>query len=160
MKIVITDTGTWPYRLSREDKVITDTGLIQPCRMCNACWVKTPGMCVIPDPLQYFGADLSRCEEVVLVSRVEYGAFSPFVSGVLERMKPYVYPCLSGVDNVRFRSRYASHFTVSAFLYSEDIDEEGKKQVRQLVYQVCDQLSAQPGEIVFMHDALGLGGRL
>ena len=24
MKIVITDTGTWPYRLQKEDKVITD----------------------------------------------------------------------------------------------------------------------------------------
>ena len=160
MKIVITDTGTWPYRLQKEDKVITDTGLIQPCRMCDACWVKTPGMCVIPDPLQYFGAELSRCEEVVLDSRVEYSALSPFVSSVIERMKPYVYPCLTGGENSSFRSRYASHFTISAFLYSEDLDETEKKELRELIYGICHQLSAAPGEIVFMHDALSLGGRL
>jgi multimeric flavodoxin WrbA len=160
MKIVITDTGTWPYRLNKEDRVIQDTGFLQPCRQCASCWVKTPGMCVIPDQLQYLGADLSRCEEVVLVSRVEYGALSPFVSSVLERMKPYVYPSITGNGAGKFRCRYNHRFTLSAFLYNEDIEEEEKTAVRNLLYQTADQLSASIGEIVFMHDALSMGVRV
>ena len=160
MKIVITDTGTWPYRLKSEDMVIQDNGFVQPCRQCNTCWIKTPGMCVIPDNLQYIGATLSRCEEMIIVSRVEYGALSPFVTSVLDRMKPYVYPMVTGVSGSRYKSRYDHHFTISAFLYSENMSEADKQAMRDMQYNLAQQLGAVTGEIVFMHDALSLGVRV
>lgn len=153
--MIITDTGTWPGRTEKDDEVIKDSGLLQPCRHCYGCWQETPGMCVIPDQLQYFGAKLSRCDELILVSRVFCGSLSPFVLSVLERAMPYVIP---EPGETSLKMRYKHPLKMTAYLYGESLSERDKELVKKTVQEEGRWLNASEVKTVFMHDALHAGG--
>lgn len=56
-----------------------------PCKACQACWMKTPGICVLKDKLQTIGSEIAQSDELVLISRCCYGGYSPEVKRVLDR---------------------------------------------------------------------------
>ena len=76
----------------RETMMISDDGTIHHCTGCFGCWIKTPGACVIRDDYVDMGEYLSKCNEVVIISKCCYGGFSPFVKNVLDRSIPHIHP--------------------------------------------------------------------
>ena len=62
-----------------DTQIIGDGGTIHHCIGCFGCWVKTPAQCVIRDNYGDMGELLSKCDELILVSKCCYGGFSPFV---------------------------------------------------------------------------------
>jgi hypothetical protein len=65
---------------------------MQRCRECYACWIKTPGRCVIDDGLPQMGDLLGRCDELVILSRLTWGGYSPAIQAVWERSIPSMLP--------------------------------------------------------------------
>lgn len=92
MKVIISDVPDLPIAESDEYKIIYDNGKIRHCIGCFGCWVKTPGKCVINDGYENTGELMSKCDEIILVSKCTYGGFSPFVKNVLDRAISYISP--------------------------------------------------------------------
>ncbi len=59
--------------------VVSDDGSIHHCMGCFGCWIKTPGECIIKDKYENMGECLSKCNEVIIISKCVYGGLSPFV---------------------------------------------------------------------------------
>lgn len=155
MNILITDTGALPVRPSRTDIVLRDSENMEICRGCAECWTKTPGVCVIPDRLRHFGAMLSRCDNLIIVSRCVCGSVSPFVMRVLERARPFLLPQTdrSGCH----LPRYAHRMKLSVYFYGEE-EEEGQACARETAAALCRSLHARAGSVVFLRDAAEIGG--
>ncbi len=49
--------------------IISDDGTIHHCIGCFGCWIKTPAACVIRDKYGDMGEYLSKCQEVILISK-------------------------------------------------------------------------------------------
>ncbi|MGD9569593.1 MAG: hypothetical protein AB7V48_15000 [Sedimentibacter sp.] len=60
--------------------VIGDNNTIHNCIGCFGCWIKKPGECVIVDDYSNMGKLLSKCNEMMVISKCFYGGFSPFVN--------------------------------------------------------------------------------
>ena len=55
------------------------------CQGCFRCWLASPGQCVMKDSLQTVCAQITGCQEVVILSRCFCGGFSSGVKRVLDR---------------------------------------------------------------------------
>ena len=61
---------------------------ISPCLGCFGCWVKTPGKCVIPDDAHKVYPLIAKSENVIYVTRLFHGSYSPIMKRMLERAIP------------------------------------------------------------------------
>lgn len=156
--MIITDTGIYPGKAGEEDLVIRNTQDIRPCTGCHECWTKTPGRCVWKDPLENIGYLLSKCDQILIVSRCLYGGFSSFVQRVLERMTPYLLPFYEKGYAVRHKKRYDNTLTVSACFYGENLSDMEVAEAENAVKRLCEKLGAVTGRISFARDALAAGG--
>ena len=117
-----------------ETIIISDNGKIQPCICCYGCWLKTPGQCVINDGYNNMGALLSKCNQLIVISRCIYGAYSPFVKNVIDRtVCPYLLPYFkTKKGGTHHPKRYVNNITLSVHFYGEMSDSE-KETARKLV---------------------------
>ena len=92
MKLIITDIEDFKIPVEGEYKLIQPTEKPHHCIGCFGCWVKTPGKCVIHDGYENTGINMSKCTELILVSRCCYGSVSPFVKTVQDRAISYINP--------------------------------------------------------------------
>lgn len=160
MRIFITDTGMVPMRPTKSDVIVRDDGNIGVCTGCCACWYKTPGVCVKQDRLQHLGGLLSKCDELVIVSRCIMGSVSPFVKCVMERMVSYLGPeCIKKNGSYKRKLRYDNiKMKLTVYFYGEDVTEEEKDCARELIYANAMTLGARPGQVIFLRDAAEIGG--
>ena len=70
---------------SGNDTFFAAPGPIGSCIGCFACWIRTPGECVIKDESDEFRRMLPEHDTLVIISRCVYGGLSPDVKTVLER---------------------------------------------------------------------------
>ena len=134
MKLIITDLETLPCRVDGEYKLIGPGRPFRHCVGCFGCWIKTPGVCVIHDGCELTGRDLSKCSELILVSRCVYGCTSPFVKNVLDRAISYIHPYFAvRGGEMHHRRRYENRLTVSAYFYGPDITEAERATGERIV---------------------------
>lgn len=154
----MTDTGIYPGEIQKEDIVIRNTRNIQTCTGCHECWTKTPGRCVLKDPLENIGYLLSVCDELLIVSRCLYGGFSSFIQRVIERMTPYLTPFYQSGSSMRHKCRYKHTFRISACFYGENLSDLEKTEAIDAVNGLADTFGCKKGRISFVQDALAAGG--
>lgn len=99
MRMFISDIPDLSIQIGDELKAPHDSQILRHCIGCFGCWVKTPGECIIKDSYQNMGKQLSKCEELILISKCTYGGVSPFVKNVLDRAIPYISPNFRIVNN-------------------------------------------------------------
>jgi multimeric flavodoxin WrbA len=114
--------------------VISDDGGINPCICCFGCWIKTPGQCIIKDGYENMGALLSKCDQMIIISKCFYGSYSPFIKNVLDRtVCPYQLPYLKTINGrTRHPKRYKNKYTLTVHFYG-DITEAEKETVQRTV---------------------------
>jgi len=130
--------------------VIADNKTIRPCVGCFGCWVKTPGRCVIKDGYEHMGELLGKTTELIIISKMTYGGFSPFVKNVLDRSISYIHPYFQ-IRNAEMhhQRRYDNVIKIRAFFYGDHITQEEKNTAKSYVEAVCINLDAQFEEIRF-----------
>lgn len=165
MKLIIHDLtpeqGEKMLASVENTRVISDDGSIRPCIGCFGCWVKTPGQCVIRDRYGDMGEALSKCDEVVLISRCCYGGFSPFVKNVLDRSISYIHPYfLLENGEMHHRSRYSHRLNMSVYFYGDELSEQDKEIARSLVKANSINLHCAVKDILFEAKAEAFGGRI
>jgi multimeric flavodoxin WrbA len=133
-----------------DTRIIGDDGTIHHCIGCFGCWVKTPAQCVIRDKYGDMGELLSKCDELVLVSKCCYGGFSPFVKNVIDRSISYIHPYFTIRNGeMHHKRRYENRFRLSAFFYGTDITAQEKKTAEGLVAANALNLDGQIKKIQF-----------
>lgn len=112
---------------------------IRPCTGCFACWVKTPGLCVLPDD----GVnDLNRryvnSEIIVTISEAFYGCWSADLKKYLDRSIPNVMPYLVSFNGeTHHPRRYKYMPMVWALGYGKDLKDSEKQTFMKLVERNC-----------------------
>lgn len=155
----MSDTGTYPFRVKKDDYCLYERGNMHMCYNCKQCWVHTPGCCVIQDSLQHLAAMLELSDEVVIVSRCWYGSVSPFIAMVLERTLPYLCGLVNSFNGEhKLRSKHT--FRLSVYFYGEDITEEEKALAIQWLHMFAHTMQAEMGNIAFYHDILEMGANV
>ena len=83
---------------------------IGPCRGCFACWVKTPGICIIDDVAREIARTVVRSELVVFLTPVTFGGYSSELKKAVDRLIPLILPFFKLVGNeVHHVPRYARY---------------------------------------------------
>ena len=143
MKLIITDIEDFKIPIEGERKVIKPNKAIRNCIGCFGCWVKTPGKCVIHDGYGGTGIDMSKCMELILVSKCCYGSVSPFVKTVQDRAISYVHPdFLVRKGEMHHKRRYDNVIQLSAYFYGDSITETEKETARHLIHANADNYDA------------------
>jgi multimeric flavodoxin WrbA len=65
---------------------------IKPCMGCYACWIKTPGKCIIDDYGRELVSEMINSQLIVYLTPVIYGGYSPELKKALDRIIPLMLP--------------------------------------------------------------------
>lgn len=100
-------------------KIIYDSGNIRHCIGCFGCWIKTPETCVIKDGYENMGELMSKCNELILISKCTYGGYSTFVKNVLDRSISYISPHFEMRNKeMHHKRRYNNIIDITACFYN------------------------------------------
>jgi len=134
-------------------KVIDDNNTIQNCIGCFGCWIKKPGECVIADDYNHMGEYLSKCNELIIVSKCFYGGYSPFVKNIMDRSISYIHPYFEVRNNeLHHRQRYENHFEMSVYFYGENITQKEKTTAEKLIKANVLNLICDIKNVIFVKD--------
>lgn len=165
MRLFIHDLGQEEYErlgIKRKDVItISNDEPIRPCIGCFGCWVKTPGKCVIRDFYGDMGEYLSKCSEVVIISRCCYGGFSPFVKNVLDRSIPYLHPGFAIKNGeMHHKMRYENEFELCVWFYEEGMTAAEEWTARNIVQANAVNLGCTLKKIEFVKQVRELEGKI
>lgn len=159
MKLIITDLENVNVDIKEEHKIISPKGEIHNCIGCFGCWIKTPGRCVIHDGYENTGMELSKCSELIIITRCCYGSVSPFVKMVQDRAISYIHPdFVIRKGEMHHKRRYRNKILMSAHFYGDDITETEKETARKLICANADNYDASVKEVKFYHSEKELEG--
>jgi len=81
---------------------------IAPCRGCFACWVQTPGVCIIDDVAREIARTVAQSDLLVFLAPVTFGGYSSELKRALDRLIPLILPYFRSVGHeVHHVRRYA-----------------------------------------------------
>ena len=153
MKLIITDLENFNdiiKHIQGEHKIIKPQGAIMHCLGCFGCWVKTPGQCVIHDGYENTGIDMSKCTELIFISKCCYGSVSPFVKTVQDRAISYIHPdFVIRKGEMHHKRRYQNTISLSAHFYGENITDEEKETAKNILNANADNYDGTVKEIHF-----------
>lgn len=166
MKLIISDLESKDFQrlfpnLIDNTMVILNNGTIHHCIGCFGCWVKTPAACVIRDKYGDMGEYLSKCNEVIFISKCCYGGFSPFVKNVLDRSISYLHPdFIIKNGEMHHRRRYENHIDIQVWFYGENITEKEKQTAQKLVTANSINFDCNVGRVSFVHSIEEMEGQI
>lgn len=138
---------------------ISNDSTIHHCIGCFGCWVKTPAACIIRDKYGDMGEYLSKCKEIIIISKCCYGGFSPFVKNVLDRSISYVHPYfIIRNGEMHHRMRYKNHVDMRVWFYGENITEKEKETAQNLVKANSINLNFNVSSVTFIHSITEMDG--
>lgn len=151
MKVLIHDLtqnelNTLLPKISNDIKIISNDGTIEKCIGCFSCWIKTPCRCILKDNYRNLGSLYSKCDEIIILTRCCYGCYSPFIKNVLDRSINYILPYFTMRNNeMHHTSRYKNKFKLSVYAYGENITDEEKETMKELVTANVINFNARAG---------------
>lgn len=159
MKLIITDIEDFNLPVTGEYKLIKPRGNIRHCIGCFGCWVKTPGKCVIHDGYESTGIDMSKCTELIIISRCCYGSVSPFIKTVQDRSISYIHPdFVIRKGEMHHKRRYKNVISLSAYFYGENITDTEKETAKQIMQANADNYDGLVKNVSFYQSVQELEG--
>ncbi|MDR2088965.1 MAG: flavodoxin family protein [Clostridiales Family XIII bacterium] len=106
---------------------------VHRCVGCFGCWTKTPGKCVIGDRGADFVALLSRCGELVVLSRMVFGGLSPDIKAVMDRSIGFILPFFRHAGGETHHAhRFENPPDLRYVFYGEEIADAEKETAKKL----------------------------
>jgi hypothetical protein len=82
---------------------------VKSCVGCFQCWLKTPGKCAIRDRAAGFAGLMAAHDDLIIISRLLFGGFSPAVKAVLDRGIGYMSPLFRVVEGQMHHRMRSEH---------------------------------------------------
>ncbi len=119
----------------------TEKMKISPCVGCNACWLKTPGICALKDDYEQILKAFLQHDATIILSDTALGFIRYKAKNIIDRMLPVATMYLHFVDGqMRHIPRYDKKFRLG-LLYSGDADAQYMNQWLQRVTLNFDGVS-------------------
>ena len=116
-----------------EDSKVINLDNIKPCMGCFKCWLETPNICALNDNFKTNGLLLSQADKIIVISKNNYGMFSPKIKNFFDRSISYVMPQFKIVyGEIHHYSRYSKKLNIDYYLYGDILNEE-KDTLKRLV---------------------------
>lgn len=121
MNILIHDLKEYPFRNFEGDYEILNANVkAAPCQGCFKCWTKNAGYCIYADALQHSGAAVGESGNVIIVSKICYGGYSPAIKRFLDRGISDCLPFLTYRKGKTYHiSRYKVRKNLTVYFYGE-----------------------------------------
>ncbi len=130
--------------------IISAGNPISHCIGCFGCWIKTPGVCVIKDKYGNMGADIAKCNEIIIVTKCCYGGPSPFVKNVLDRSISYVHPYFVNRNGeMHHKQRYEKSLNLTVLFYGDNLTSLEKQTAQEWVKAMAVNLYCVVQKVVF-----------
>lgn len=83
---------------------------IASCIGCFGCWVKTPGVCVIPDEGREIAKSAIRSDLIINLSPITFGGYSSELKKALDRLIPLISPFFMKIKGeIHHQTRYRTY---------------------------------------------------
>ncbi len=97
---------------------------IEGCRGCTACWLKTPGKCILNDDYEIIFQEILQSDILVLVTETKLGFISYKLKNIMDRILPIVTPYIEIRNGAcRHIPRYSSVPHI-ALMYTGERDNQ------------------------------------
>lgn len=127
---------------------------VRPCLGCFACWVKTPGKCIIADRGQEFLSHMVSASEIIVISKMCYGSLSADIKAIIDRSIGYILPFFRVVeDETHHKPRYKHKLSLKFVMYGEDITEAEKLTAKKICRANALNFDCEEFEIQFVGSA-------
>ena len=159
MRVIIHDLDSKYSSLieSRCDRVVSADGKYASCQGCFGCWTKHPAECFIKDKLWQVCRIIGQADEVVIVTKNQYGGYSAAVKNVLDRSIGTSTPLSTYRSwQMHHTLRYGKHDLWKVFVYG-DITEPEKDTFRYLAQRNAINDGFERSEVMFIEKPEELG---
>lgn len=103
----------------------SNTAEIKKCMGCFNCWVKTPGCCIINDLSRKINEDAIKSNNLIIITKITYGGYSPYIKNILDRMIPNILPYFKIINKeVHHAPRYSSYPNLTVIGYGHNLLNE------------------------------------
>jgi len=126
---------------------------IAPCRGCFACWVKTPGECIIDDAARDVARAAIHSDLLVYVTPVTFGGYSSTLKKAVDRMIPLILPYFTFVGSeVHHIRRYPTAPNLLGVGLMPERDERQERAFRALIRRNSINFHAADAEVCLLHE--------
>jgi multimeric flavodoxin WrbA len=126
---------------------------VRPCVGCFACWLKTPGCCVINDKGNEFAPLISKHNGFTAISRLTFGGFSPEIKAVLDRSIGHILPFFRIVNGeMHHMKRYENAINLHYIFYGPDNTGYDKETARKITAANALNFGAQEYDCSFYNE--------
>ena len=154
MKVIIHDLGP-EYETLIEEKcglAVSADGKYAPCQGCFGCWTKHPAECFMKDELQQICRVIGRADELVIVTKNLYGAYSAAVKNVLDRSIGTSTPFSTYRGHQMHHTlRYGKHDLWKVIVYGE-VSEAEEATFRYVAERNAVNDGYERSEVIFLKD--------
>ena len=162
MKTIIHDLGKEMNErlLASADRVVCADGRYAPCQGCFSCWTKHPAECFMKDKLQQICRVIGQADELVIVTKNLYGAYSTAVKNILDRSIGTSTPFSTYRGRQMHHTlRYGKHDLWKVVVYGEASEAE-KATFRHMAERNAVNDGYARSEVIFLKDPAELEASL
>jgi len=162
MKVIIHDLGMEYEALIEEksDRAVAADGKYAPCQGCFGCWTKHPAECFMKDKLQQVCRVIGQADELVIVTKNLYGAYSAAVKNVLDRSIGTSTPFSTYRGRQMHHTlRYGKHDLWKVVVYGE-VSETEKGTFRYMAERNAVNDGYARSKVIFLKDLAELEASL
>ena len=162
MKVIIHDLGPEFEALIEEksDRVVAADGKYAPCQGCFGCWTRHPAECFMKDKLQQVCRVFGQADELVIVTKNLYGAYSAEVKNILDRSIGTSTPLSTYRGRQMHHTlRYGKHDLWKVVVYGE-VNEAEKTTFRYMAERNALNDGYARSEVIFLKDLTQLEASL
>jgi len=134
-RILLHDIGSFYLdaiikEIPEDIKIVEASPAVSSCNGCYGCWLDTPGLCVIQDQAHDFAYEVMDSGELIVISRLGFGTFSPEIKAYLDRMIPCLLPFFEMKEG-RMRHPYRSKNKINLrfYFYTAPKIEQDEEQI-------------------------------
>lgn len=165
MKLIIHDLDNDKFNsiFPKDDDsvVVSANNTVRNCIGCFGCWIKTPGNCVIKDSFSDMGELISKCSQLIIISKCSYGGYSPYVKTVIDRGLSYVHPYFQIRNNeMHHRRRHTNVFETTVYFYGNNILDQEKETAKKIVQGNVVNYDGKLNSVNFVENIDSIGGML
>ena len=162
MKVIVHDLGLEYEALieRKSDRAVAADGKYAPCQGCFGCWTKHPAECFMKDKLQQVCRVIGQADELVIVTKNLYGAYSAAVKNILDRSIATSTPFSTYRGRQMHHTlRYGKHDLWKVVVYGE-VSEAEKATFRYMAERNAVNDGFARSEVLFLKDPAELEAAL